>query len=206
MNVNNLDSNAAKPAEEAASSRSAPSSPDKAAESESLGKDFQTAMDSCQQTGQESVPQAHVNLSDLFGAAAQNIASASVPSSLPSNPVGAAAAPSRLDEMCEALVDRILVAMPSGDSSAEVRVRIDESWLSATEIRIVADGGGAVSVEFESDNLASQRFLLPHLGNLRDRLGEASVQTVTVRMSESGDTGDGRSRNRRNLYEEMGEA
>lgn len=105
------------------------------------------------------------------------------------------------------LVERILVSVPKADGAAEVRIKVDPKLLPNTEIAIASRPGEGLSVEFLSDDVNSQRFLLPNLGALRDRLAEKTGDTVAVRMSEnaSSDTGDGRSRNRRNLYDEIGD-
>lgn len=107
----------------------------------------------------------------------------------------------------ENLVERILVSVPQADGANEVRIKIDPKTLPGTEIAIASRPGEALSVEFMSDNVDSQRFLLPNLGALRERLEDRIGGDVSVRMSEnaSSDTGDGRSRNRRNLYEEIGD-
>ena len=113
------------------------------------------------------------------------------------------AGPANLDN----LVERILVSVPKADGTAEVRIKLDPRLLLATEITLKSQPGEGLTVEFMSDNVDSQRFLLPNLSSLQERLTDRTGDMVTVRMSEnaSGDTGDGRSRNRRNLYEEMGD-
>lgn len=111
---------------------------------------------------------------------------------------------------CEELVNRILVSTPESGGSSEVRLRLDESWLPRTEVSLTRDADGSLTVEFLSDSVESQRFLLPNLGALRARLDEnVDAPRVVVRMSEDASGGDNRegrhSRERRNLYEEMGD-
>ena len=132
------------------------------------------------------------------------------------HPAAGAAEPGGADAIAQArcgeLVERILVSMPQDGGPQEVRLKLDQSWLPDTEVRIALTGSG-LSVEFLSDHVDAQRFLMPNLSALRERLAEQTSQSVTVRMTEAenagrgagGDTGDGRSRNRRNLYEEAGE-
>lgn len=110
-----------------------------------------------------------------------------------------------MSQQIERLVDRILVSAPAADGTTEVRITLDKNLLEGTEIAMIHRPGEGLSVEFMSDKLESQRFLLPNLSALRERLAERTGEAVAVRMSEnaSSDTGDGRSRNRRNLYEEM---
>lgn len=107
---------------------------------------------------------------------------------------------------CEELVDQILVSQPQGEGGEEVRIRVDRSWLPETEIRLTKTTGSPLQVEFISDRMESQRFLMPNLADLRTRLAERTGETVQLRMSEhmDSDSGDGRSRNRRNIYEEIG--
>ncbi len=118
---------------------------------------------------------------------------------------------------CDELVDRILVSQPAADGASEVRIKVNESWLQDTEIRLVKTPEGGLSVEFMTDDVDSQRLLMPNLSDLRGRLADRTGEQVTVRMTEQaaqpgdgqgghgGQPGDGRSRNRRNLYEEMGD-
>lgn len=106
---------------------------------------------------------------------------------------------------CDELVDRMLVSRPAPDGREEVRIRLDRDWLPATEVVMVKTPGAGLSVEFMSDRVESQRFLLPNLTTLRERLADRTGDQVVVRMTEQageGEDRDGRSRNRRNIYEE----
>ena len=163
-------------------------------------------------------------LSDLFGQASRTLtggpadpSALTTPSMLP--PFGpaagdrvaqAAAAEALTQSRCGELVERILVSQPTADGRQEVRLRLDQQWLPNTEVRLLRAESG-LSVEFISDDVNSQRFLLPNLSGLRERLAERLSDPVTVRMSENADaggnntdTGDGRSRNRRSVFEETG--
>ncbi len=153
-------------------------------------------------------------LSDLFGEAAwRHLGGASRNGALDAAAPGAAPTASAAETMngthCSELVDRILVSQPGADGSAEVRIRIDESWLADTEVRINRTDAGELSVEFLSDDPDSQRSLLPNLSSLRERLADRTGDSVSVRISESADadanSGDGRSRNRRSIYDESRE-
>lgn len=161
-------------------------------------------------------------LSELFGQANRSLtggpvdpaalAPTNVPAAPPPSaaPVGApspsAASEATTQARCGELVERILVAQPAADGTQEVRLKLDRQWLPDTEVRLVRSDAG-LAVEFASDDVNAQRFLLPNLSALRERLAERLDGAVTVRMSEQapsgGDPGDGRSRNRRNLFEEM---
>jgi len=158
-------------------------------------------------------------LSDLFGQASRALTDPAgiSPQTLPPPVAGAGdgvvrtAAPdgpaqARVGE----LVERILVSQPTADGTQEIRLRLDRQWLPDTDVRLVRTELG-LSIEFISDDVGAQRFLLPNLSALRERLAERLDGVVTVRMSENAaaggntDTGDGRSRNRRNLFEEIGD-
>lgn len=134
------------------------------------------------------------------------------PSAPSLSPATAGPAAAATAARCGELVERILVSAPEPASRPgslpEVRLKVDEAWLPRTEIAIVRDADGALAVEFLSDSVESQRFLLPNLANLRTRLEEnVDAPRVVVRMSEGSQGGDNqegrRSRERRNLYEEM---
>ncbi len=87
-----------------------------------------------------------------------------------------------------------------------MRLRLDRSWLPDTEVRIAHSSNGLM-VEFMSENVEAQRFLMPNLSTLGDRLAERTGEKVAVAMSEQMNTGegssqDGRSRNRHTLFYE----
>ncbi len=159
----------------------------------------------------ESRPDAG-GLSSLFGQALNSLARPA-DQTAPATPVNATAAPhaaSPATEVCDKIVERILVSQPAADGSAEVRIKLDRQWVADTEVRIIRSPAGGLAVEFECDNLEAQRFLIPNLGALRDRLTAASGAEVAVRVMESaehpgggGSSGDGHSRNKRSVYEEM---
>lgn len=148
----------------------------------------------------------------MAGLIGENMGMAPAPQPPATEAVSAAASPISVTEsaQCDELVSRILVSAPNSGSAPEVRLKLDEAWLPKTEVSLLRGDDGALTVEFFSESVESQRFLLPNLGGLRTRLAEnLDSPQVTVRMSESmagGDNQEGRrSRERRNLYEEMGE-
>ncbi|MDR2390609.1 MAG: flagellar hook-length control protein FliK [Planctomycetota bacterium] len=122
---------------------------------------------------------------------------------------------------CGELADRILASAPAADGSAEVRMAIDKPWLPETEVRLTLTADSRLEVEFRTDSVEAQRFLSPNLETLRERLAEKSGGGVAVRLMEgpreSGGVavrtaetsreggGDGRSRNRREVIEELDE-
>ena len=122
--------------------------------------------------------------------------------------VGSSAGVSQVEafERCGELVERIVASAPSADGSAEVRLKIDKPWLPDTEVRLTLTPDSRLEVEFNSASLEAQRFLTPNLGSLRERLTDVTGNAVSIRMTESSQDGgsrDGRSRNRRNVIEEM---
>jgi hypothetical protein len=108
---------------------------------------------------------------------------------------------------CDELVDRILASTPAADGSAEVRITIDKPWLPDTEVRLTLTADALLDVDFRTDSVEAQRFLLPNLESLRERLAEKNGFGIAVRMTEGsrGNGGDGRSRNRREAIYELDE-
>ncbi|MBW2067578.1 MAG: hypothetical protein JRI31_01675 [Deltaproteobacteria bacterium] len=106
------------------------------------------------------------------------------------------------DEVYE-IANQILVSNPEFSNKDEVRIVLKESFLPETEIRIRKESDG-ISVEFITKSEDSFRFLSPHTDSLRtvleDRLG-AQVN-VQLQFSGSGEQQDGRSRQRRFVWEE----
>lgn len=160
--------------------------------------------------------QAASSLAEAMGGASQSGADAAAASDRAVSRGAGVQAPAGLSSLnCDDLVERILVSRPSSaEDSSEVRIRVNEPWLRDTEIRVAKTPDAALTVEFMTDDVDAQRTLLPNLSELRGRLADRTGEQVTVRMTEQmtrdGDgrdrPGDGRSRNRRNLYEEMGES
>jgi hypothetical protein len=111
---------------------------------------------------------------------------------------------------CAEVVERILASRPAADGTAEVRLKIDPALLPDTEIRLINSPDRGLLVDFKTDSLDSQRFLLPNLPELRNRLEGRTDGRVTVQLTENsatgGSPGDGRSRNRRTVYEEITES
>ncbi len=101
------------------------------------------------------------------------------------------------------IANQILVSNPEFSKKDEVRILLKDSFLPGTEIRIQKEPDG-ISVEFITKSEDSFRFLSPHTDSLRtvleDRLGiQVNVQ---LQFSGSGEQQDGRSRQRRFVWEE----
>jgi type III secretion system needle length determinant len=149
-------------------------------------------------------------LAGLLGQMADGILKTVAPAPEFSAPVNTAAASesATIASQCGELVESIIASQPAADGSAEVRIRLDRAWLPDTEIRLIRTPDAGLEVEFATDSPEAQRFLQPNLSELRGRLSERMEGRIAVRMSESssGADSDGRSRNRRNLYEEIKES
>lgn len=215
--------NAGRPADGAPETRERPADQADAEKFGSLVKDGAKRQDAGRESGGGGGQQQNQNpaggMADLFGQAVSSMLGPPPAGPMPAVPAVPAPAVASVQtpqaiahSRCEELVERILVSQPAADGSAEVRIRIDKPWLPDTEIRLVKTPDAGLTVEFMADDVDAQRFLMPNLGELRGRLAERTGDQVTVRMTEqvtaqgdAGQPGDGRSRNRRNLYEEMGD-
>lgn len=120
-------------------------------------------------------------------------------------PAAAMASRSKISDVATQIADRILVSDPSLDGKQEVRIQLKESVLPGTEVRISKEGG-SIRVELTTVNADSYRFLAEQQTGLQDhlktRLGE-NVQVQVTTAETQGDTQDGRSRQQRDLYEEL---
>ncbi len=111
-------------------------------------------------------------------------------------------------ERAEALAgvaERVLVSAPS-QAEGEVRIQLKESVLPGVEIRLTRQDG-LLAVHVVASEPSSANFFAMHREGLQqhleNRLGE-NVR-VEVRQETSGSGGDGRSRQRRDLYAELRE-
>jgi type III secretion system needle length determinant len=119
----------------------------------------------------------------------------------------AAMAGASLDNIVQQIADRILVSDPATSGGArEVRILLKESALPGTEIRILQEAG-KLQVQFRTDNARVQELLLQNQSSLQTLLNERLEKhevVVDVAMDSRGqDTNDGRSRQQRNLQEEI---
>jgi type III secretion system needle length determinant len=113
----------------------------------------------------------------------------------------------QLSELAGKIANRILVSTPNSAGGQEVRITLNENILPGTEIVIKRDAG-QVQIQFMVSNADSQQFLNDQRGNLQqllhNKLGDGvQVEVRTQQSGQGGDSGDGRSRNQRNLYQEM---
>ncbi len=117
-----------------------------------------------------------------------------------------------VSEIMERLADRILVARPEA-GQPEVRIRLNMESLSGTEVSIARAADG-LSVRFAAVSAEAARLLeagLPQLQRVLDRheLDHHRGEPVRIKVEQgqatdgSGAHGDGRSRNRRDLRDEL---
>lgn len=128
---------------------------------------------------------------------------------IPGRPAGETIGPRRaaetLSAMAREIADWVLVSGRFGEGKEEVRIFLKDRVLAGTEVRISREGGD-IRLEIRTDSADSHGFLSGRTDDLartlKDRVGENV--TIDLRFSGSGrEEGDGRSRQRRNLYEEM---
>jgi len=127
----------------------------------------------------------------------------------PLGPVASPAAPQAADtDLLTELADRILVAEPETGRD-EVRIRLNLDTLQGAEIAIRRDAHG-LQVTFETPSPEIAERLSEARDDLAERLAEKTGQAVMIEISSprhdaSGDTGDGRSRNRFDYSPEPGD-
>jgi type III secretion system needle length determinant len=109
--------------------------------------------------------------------------------------------------IADRLADRILVSDRSLSSDSAVRIQLRDSVLGGAEIAISRDQGQIVVAFHLRDDHADHQ-LSAQLGNLQQHLEDRLKQPVRIEVSVAGDgAGDGagdqgRSRNRRDLWDE----
>lgn len=111
-----------------------------------------------------------------------------------------------LYSVCQQVLERVLTAVPtvSGDRQ-EVRLTMKDSILPSTEICISRDGVG-LHIAIVTESQKSYNLLDQQKEVLQNRLNERLVDfriEVNITYNERGGDQQGRSRQRRNLYEEM---
>lgn len=128
----------------------------------------------------------------------------------PVAPAAPASTETRVAALAEQVAERILVSDPSQAGQREVRVLLKDDVLPQTEVRISRQDG-EVRIEFVTQSSDSYALLAEHQSDLQSRLSQRlDQQPVTVALTHSGSDAsreqgqpDGRSRNRRDLYDEL---
>ncbi len=118
-------------------------------------------------------------------------------------------------DLLQALSSRILVSTPRADGSKEVHIHIKNDLLPQTEARLQLNGN-QLQVNLVCADMNTANFLTQNAASLQNVLAQKHVGDVTVtvtdgnatqsdRAGQDGDrgSGDGRSRQQRNIYDEM---
>jgi len=116
-----------------------------------------------------------------------------------------AGAPQKADfDTAQNIVDRILVSTHTADGSNEIRIQLKEDILQGTEIRLVKNEGH-LSIALVTNDSSSHAFLASHKHTLQEQLYRNISGSVDVQLifEEQGEPQDGRSRQQRNLYDEL---
>ncbi|MGC8720801.1 MAG: type III secretion HpaP family protein [Thermodesulforhabdaceae bacterium] len=110
-----------------------------------------------------------------------------------------------IPELVRKMVDRILVEVPGTSHKQEVRIRLSQDILPDTDIRIFREGG-RLEVHFVTGSRESSDFVSPHLASLKDALESRQGEPVNVSLQYTGegrgDQSQGRSRQRRTVWDE----
>jgi type III secretion system needle length determinant len=104
------------------------------------------------------------------------------------------------------IADQVLVSS-SESSQREIRIHVKDSLIPETDIRLSRQGG-VLSVHLVTTNEQSAHFLAVHRERLQQQLENRLGETVRVDVQgeDSTDSGDGRSRQQRDIYAELGGA
>lgn len=113
--------------------------------------------------------------------------------------------PGTLPKAVQEIVSRVLTTAQESQQPPEVRIQLDDRFLENTEIIISKHPDGMVEVRFLTSSDHSTRLLSPHLGDLENRLSDQLSTPVRVSLQnpETRDQNEGRSRQRRFVWEEM---
>ncbi len=112
---------------------------------------------------------------------------------------------SGLNEIVHQIANRVLVSEKSIHGNQEIRISIKDSILPQTEVRIQKENG-LIKINFVTGSPESHNLLFIEKTNLESHLNHTLKQQVVVEVSrDTGNQnfGEGRSRQRRNLYDEM---
>ncbi|MCP5306242.1 MAG: flagellar hook-length control protein FliK [Chromatiaceae bacterium] len=120
----------------------------------------------------------------------------------PQRPAGAEG----ISELAARIADRILVMEPSSATGSEIRIRLDGPAFRGTEIT-VNRAHGEISIRLSAPNPAIAQQLQSHAEGLQQAVtarvhAPVRVSVTTESGADGGDNADGRSRNRRDLYQE----
>ena len=110
------------------------------------------------------------------------------------------------EKIVQKLCERILVSKRDLHGNQEVRITLKESAIPETEVRIRLEGH-TLKVEFVTESRVSGELLENNLDTLKERLGQRVTENVVVTVKGhdefNGQGQDGRSRQRRFVYDEV---
>ena len=111
-----------------------------------------------------------------------------------------------LPRITEEIAERIMVSAAGLNETPEVRIELKDSIMPDTEIRI-SQQDGRLTIALVSDSVTSIEMLSQALDSLQEQLNRKFPDAVEITVSTRADADasgqDGRSRNRRDLYDEM---
>lgn len=111
-----------------------------------------------------------------------------------------------LPRITEEIAERIMVSATGLNDTPEVRIELKDSVLPDTEIRI-SQQDGRLTIALVSDSVTSIEMLSQALDSLQEQLNRKFPDAVEITVSTRADADasgqDGRSRNRRDLYDEL---
>ncbi|MGV3659967.1 MAG: hypothetical protein ACO1TE_07275 [Prosthecobacter sp.] len=156
-------------------------------------------------------PDKPVDAQNLGSAILQSLGHQSVPTPVQRNDqaassTGAAERVTEVSNLITQMADRVLVTDPLHGQTQEVRIKIADTVMEGTEVRVWREDGGALRVEFDTTSAYWSRILndaSPLLSQrLNERLPSGTEAQVTVTVQQQGQQPeDGRSRNRQNPWE-----
>jgi type III secretion system needle length determinant len=110
-----------------------------------------------------------------------------------------------IPEHVRKMVERILVEVPGTSHKQEVRIRLNQDVLADTDIRIFREAG-RLEIQFVTGSRESHDFLSPNLTSLKEALENRQGEPVSVSVQYTGegasDQNQGRSRQRRAVWDE----
>lgn len=109
-----------------------------------------------------------------------------------------------LSELCEKIATKISISGPALNNKEEVRLLLRNDILPQTEIRVSLDAG-SIRINFLSGAQDSYNWLINHQESCANYLNNRLAQPISidVQRQTNDNLADGRSRQRRNLYDEM---
>lgn len=102
------------------------------------------------------------------------------------------------NELTDSLIERILVSDPKS-ANQEVRIKLNESVLQDTEIRIIRHNDGSLHIQLNSDNANSVQTLAAQQFELKTRLERIESTPIIVEVNSQDREESDRNRRSRGL-------